>query len=187
GRRRIQRLRQPKMLAVERLRVAAEHVMRDLESLFQQFEALPERREGYGEPPPLAYVPARADAEPGAALREQVQRCDLLDEHTRMAEMDSAHQRAEPCPPGMRRQKTERGVRLEHGLLGLADRADLEQMVHQPDGSEAGVIGRASHRSQRLGCLERAAGPAESRELQAQLHRITPDAEQAARSQRPTL
>ena len=52
---------------------------------------------------------------------------------------------------------------------------------------EAGVIGRASHRSQRLGCLERAAGPAESRDLQAQLHRITPDAEQAARSQRPTL
>src|SRR6202022_2619802 len=47
------------------------------------------------------------------------------------------HQRAQARAGRVRRQKAERRVGLEHVLLGLRDRAELKEGVHQPDRTEA--------------------------------------------------
>ena len=82
-----------------------------------------------------------------------------------VAVVDAADHQAKARPRGMRGHEAERGHALEHRLLGRADAADLEEVVHDPDRVEADVVGLADDagegRADRLG----PAGPRERRDL----------------------
>ena len=54
-----------------------------------------------------------------------------------------ADHQADPSPLGVRRDEAQRGLALEHRRLRRAAAADLEEVVHDPDRVEAGVVGRA--------------------------------------------
>ena len=47
--------------------------------------------------------------------------------------------------------KLERGIRLQHWLLGRTVEFDLEEMIHDPERRKATLIGGASEGRERLG------------------------------------
>ena len=66
--------------------------------------------------------------------------------------------------------KPERRPALEHRLLGPADAADLEEVVHDPDRVEAGLVGVADDPGERRADRLGAARPGERGDLEADLH-----------------
>ena len=68
-------------------------------------------------------------------------------------------------------QVAERRVALEHVLPLAPDLRDLEEVVHQPQAREAGLLGGARDLGERGGGRRRAPGPAEARDLQPELER----------------
>ena len=66
-----------------------------------------------------------------------------LHPQARVAVVDAADHQAEARARRVRGHEAERGHALEHRLLGLADAADLEEVVHDPDRVEADVVGLA--------------------------------------------
>jgi hypothetical protein len=73
----------------------------------------------------------------------------------------------------VRGYEAQRGVSLQHLVLGGTDRSDLEEMVHQHDVLEASVVCGAGHGGQRRAELFRVAGPGEIRNLKSEFHAIT--------------
>src|SRR3954453_19425652 len=84
--------------------------------------------------------------------------------------MDAADHQPEARPLRMRGHETEGRRALEHRLLGTADAADLEEMVHYPDRIEADLVGVLHDARERRPDRLRPTGPGERADLQADLH-----------------
>src|SRR5215210_3751362 len=122
------------------LNLVRPHLVSDLERLLETLESLLRGWKRHAEAQRLALVPARADAEVGASAREHVERGGGLDEEARIAVDDAGHQRAELRPLRHPGQVAQGAVALEHRLLGLADDAYLEEVVHDPQARETGLV-----------------------------------------------
>ena len=81
----------------------------------------------------LPLEPAGADAEPGAATGEDVERGDRLDQDAGMVIGDAGDHRAEADAAGDGGGRGQRAVALQHGMLGRADLRDLEIVIHHPE------------------------------------------------------
>jgi hypothetical protein len=68
----------------------------------------------------------------------------------------------------VRGQEAQRGVRLQHLVLGGAE--DLPQVVHDADPVEAGLVGRGGHVGEHRPQPRRAVGPGEIGDVQTQFH-----------------
>ena len=88
-----------------------------------------------------------------------------------LAVVDAAHHQPEPGTARMRGHEPERRPALEHGLFDGADAADLEEVVHDPDRVESGVVRVAHDAPQGRADGLRSTRPRERRDLQAELHR----------------
>src|SRR5215210_9463191 len=128
------------MLAVVRRHLPRPHLLRDPERLLQALEALPRGRKRDAQTQRLALVPARADAEVRPSTREHVERGDRLDKDAGVAVDDAGYQRAELRPLRHPGQIAQGAVALEHRLLGHADDAYLEEVVHDPEARETGLV-----------------------------------------------
>ena len=84
--------------------------------------------------------------------------------------MDAADHQAESRALGVGRDEAERRLPLEHRRLRRAEASDLEEVVHDPDRVEAGVVGGARHARERGTDGLRAAGPGELVDLEPELH-----------------
>src|SRR6478736_2591248 len=113
-------------------------------------------------------VPAGAEGEDQAALRDGVHRRRHLGEHRRGMETRAGDQRAEFDRGGRR---GERGERRPH-LPGptRTDRQVVEQMVAEPDRVEADLLGQPSHLDQ----LRERHLPLDLRQLDSDLHGRSP-------------
>ncbi len=102
----------------------------NLERLLEAHEALLERREGDAKSAALRFIPAGADAEPGAAAGQHIQAGDDLDQEAGVAIVDTCRERAQRDAAGHTGQKRQYRVPLQHGQLRRANHADLEVVVH---------------------------------------------------------
>ncbi len=144
--------------ATERSLVAAPHLQADLQGLLKPLEPLSNRRERDAEPLGLLLVPGRADAKPGAAAREHVERADNLRQNARIAVDRTCHEREQIRPGGVRCQVSEGGIRLKHLVVGRPDAPDLEEAGH------GGEVGAEPPRTSRPGVVGN---------LQSYLHELT--------------
>ena len=78
-----------------------------------------------------------------------------------MPVVDAADHQAEARALRVRGHEAEGRHALEHRLLGRADAADLEEVVHDPDRVEADLVGLADDPLERGADLGVAAGPRE--------------------------
>src|SRR5438874_6940159 len=98
GLRRVERALELIVLATERLFAAAfalPHLLADLECLLEPLEPLLDWRERDAEAAALGFVPGGADAEPGAAAGEDVERSNRLGEDARLVVDHARHHGAE--------------------------------------------------------------------------------------------
>jgi len=93
-------------------------------------------------------VPGGADAEHGPAAGQDVQSGHLLDEDARVAVGHAGDQSEQLGPARVARDEPERGVGLEHVVLGRPDHPDLEEVVHHRYPVEPGVVGQADQSGQ---------------------------------------
>ncbi len=159
GHGREQRLRKLVVLATERAGVATEGLVRQLERLFESFEALLERREWNTERVMLLLEPRRADAEEGAPPGQYVQCRDLLEQEARIAVRDPRDLNAQPDLGRHPGDKAERGIGLEHRLLIAVIGREREVVVHDGDLAESSLLRRARDGSQVVGQGIRTARP----------------------------
>ena len=99
--------------------------------------------------------------------------------------MDAADHEPEAGPPGVGGEVAERGPALEHRVLGRPDPADLEEVVHDPDRVEAGLVGLAGDAGEGGADRRRPAGVVEAVELEADLHGGERTPGGRARAERP--
>jgi hypothetical protein len=130
--------------ALLRAALALPHAVGDLERVLEHLEPLagcgPREPEALG----LGLVPGGgADAEPGPAARQDVERRGGLDPQPRAAVVDAADHQPESGALAMGGHEAERRPALEHGLELRARAADLPEVVHHPDGVEASAVGGA--------------------------------------------
>src|SRR3954447_7085802 len=174
---RLRRVQEPcrvDVVAVERALRAAlplEHRVGDAERVFEQLEPHAERRELEPEASRLPLGPRRADAEPRPAAGQHVERRRRLGPQPGLAVMDAADHQPEPGATGVRGNVPERGPALEHRIRRRPDAPDLEEVVHDPDRIEAGVVRGTSDPRERRRDRLRATGPIECWDLQTNLHR----------------
>ena len=128
------------MLAREGGVVPAPHLPADEDRLLEALEPLRDRREQQAEAGRLLGVPGGADAEDRAPARQHVERGHRLGEQAGLTVDDRGDHGEQLDPLGLRRQPAERGVGLEHLVLGRADVADLPEVVHDADPVEAAVF-----------------------------------------------
>ena len=172
--RRVERALERVVLAAVGLLVAVPHLQADLQGLLQPLEALRDRRERDAEPARLLLVPGRPDAEPRPAVRQHVEGGDDLGQDARLP-VDHAGDHGEQLRArGAGGQVAERGVPLEHLLLGRPHDRDLEEVVHHRDVLEPGVVGGPRHRRQLRPEPFRPPRRAEVRNLQADFHSQRP-------------
>jgi hypothetical protein len=160
--------------------VAAPHLEQDLEGLLQLLEALGCGRERDAEPATLLLVPAGPDSEPGSTAGEDVQGGDDLAQDARATVVDAGHHRAEGEAGGLAGQEGEEGVPLEHGVLGGAVDPDLEEVVHDGDGGEAGLVGEAGDLAEIVTERGGGFGPGEVGESESDAHRASTKREDTA-------
>jgi pimeloyl-ACP methyl ester carboxylesterase len=170
GLRRVERTLEVIVPPVVRSFVATPHPQGDLERLLQPFEPLGDRREIEPEAAGLLLVPGGADAEPGAPIREDIEGRDDLGEQTRLPVDRSGDQGEQLRPPGVGGQVAERRVSLKHGVLGGANPADLEKVVHDGHHVESALVGGAGRPGQVLGQRRRAARVGEVWNLETKFH-----------------
>ena len=152
----------------------APHLQADLQGLLEPLEALRRAREEQAESLGLLAVPRRADAEPRAALGEHVERGDDLGEHAGVAVADRGDPREQLDLLGARGEVAERGVGLEHLVLGRAEHLDLEQVVHHAHALEPGLLGRDDDARQVVGEAGAPRRVGEVCDVQADLHGLSP-------------
>ncbi len=162
------------MLALEGPVVVAPHLLADAHGLVEPLEALARRREQQAEAARLLLVPGRADAEPAAPAGDDVERRRALREQPGIAVDDGSHEDVQPHPLRQAGEVSERRVGLEHLVLGRADPADLPEVIHHRQASDARLLGALPNLSQRRAELRRAAVPGEIRDVQPQLQRTAP-------------
>ena len=159
------------VLALERLAgavITLPHGMHDLEGLVKHLEADSELRHRKAESVALLLVPGRADAEVCSPAAQDVEGRGGLGPQPRLAVVDSADHEAERGALGMRGHEGQRRPAFEHRLLRLPDAADLEEVVHHPERVEG--VGRLCDVGQGWTDCGVAAGPAERRDLETDLH-----------------
>ena len=98
------------------------------------------------------------------------QNCDRLEQDAGVAVGDAGDHRAQIDPPGRRGREAERGVGLEHLVLGRPDHLDLEEVVHDPEAREPGVLGVARDPRERGTETVGRAGPGEVGDLKSKAH-----------------
>ena len=134
-------------LALERHASVRPRRLREAHHILECREAIALGRERDPETFRLRFEPSRTDAEVGAAARQDVERRRRLDEHRRLPVDRAADERAELDARRARRDVPERRVSLEHRVVfGLAPARYLEEVIHQPEAREAGVLGLARDR-----------------------------------------
>ena len=141
GMRAAQRLRELVVPALVRAVVVAPHLQADLDRLLEPLEALGRRRERHAEAAVLALVPRRADAELGPAARHDVERRHRLGQQPGMAVGHAGDEQAQPQPLGAAGDEAERGVALEHRVLGRRHPVHLEEVVHERQRADADGLG----------------------------------------------
>src|SRR5207302_7408772 len=143
GLRRVERALELIVLAPERLFAAAfafPHLLADLECLLEPLESLLDWRERYAEAAAFCFVPGGANAEPGATPGEDVESGNRLGEDARLVVDHAGHHGAELGALGHRGDVAERAVALEHLVMFGTVHADLPEVVHHPNGVEAGLV-----------------------------------------------
>ena len=100
--------------------VVAPHLLADLQRLLQPLEPLADRHHRHAQAALLPLVPGRADAQPGPAAGQHVQRGDDLRQQPGMPVHHAGDEHPERHPLGLRGDVAERRVRLQHRLLGRA-------------------------------------------------------------------
>src|SRR5215207_311634 len=141
--REVERALQAVVLPLEGSLVAAltaPHAQADLDRLLQHLETLPLRREGYPESARLFFVVARADAEPGAALGEDVQRGHRLCQDGRVTEMHPRNHRSEHGPLRVGGQKRQGRVALRFVRLRSPHYRMLPDVVRDADAVETSLF-----------------------------------------------
>ena len=163
------RLGDRRRAALEARRARAPHERQQLERVLQQRVAVRARREVPAVELVLALKPGRAEAAHRAPAAQHVERGDDLREVREVAVRDAGDERAEADRLGHAREVAERRVALEHVLPLAPDLRDLQQVVHDPEAGEAGLLGRAGDVGERRRGRRRMAGEAEAADLQAEL------------------
>ena len=118
----------------------------------------------------LVLVPGGADAEPGAAARQDVERGRRLDPQPRVAVVDAADHQPETRPFGLGGHEPERRPALEHRVLDRTDAPDLEEVVHDPERIEADLVGLAHDVAEGRADGRGPARPGERCDLEPDLH-----------------
>ena len=148
------RIRDRVVLTAERHVVPAEHRPADLHRFLEPVETHLVPRVLEPERIVLDVVPGAADAENGPTLRDDVERGDDLRQQPRVAVGHAGDERAELDPLGASGQRPEQRVGLEHRLVRTAERGQLEEVVHDPDRVETGLLGghrTVGHRLEQVG------------------------------------
>lgn len=109
-------------LARERWPLAVGHRDDDLQRLLELLESLGECAEFEAELSVFEFEPARTDAQDRPATAHDIQRRHRLGKQRRIAIGVARYQCRQLQPLGRRRQRPERGIRLEHRLIGFAER-----------------------------------------------------------------
>ena len=146
------------------------HLVGEAKGVLQPLEPILQRGEVEAEALRLEDVPRRPDPEPRASARQDVEGGRGLDPQPRCPVVDPADHQAESRAFGVGRDEAERRLPLEHRRLGRAEASDLEEVVHDPDRVEAGVVRGARHARERGADGLRAAGPGELVDLEPELH-----------------
>ena len=89
----------------------------------------------------LLLEPRRADPADGPAAGDDVERGDDLGQHGRVPVGHPGHERAQVGGGGAGAERAEGGVSLQHLQLRRAQHGQLPEVVHHPDGVEAGLLG----------------------------------------------
>jgi len=158
------------VLAREGALVPAPHLLADQDGFLEALEPLGHRREEQAEAGRLVGVPGRADAEDRAPARQHVERGHRLREQAGLPVDDRGDHRQQLDPVGLGGQPAERGVGLEHLVLGRPDVADLPDVVHDADPVDAGAFGCLGDVSELEAELRGPAFPGEVRNVQTQFH-----------------
>ena len=132
-----------------RAALARPHVVGQRRVSSSMLEPLAERREREPEPARLLLVPGGADASQARPPDSTSSVVVALIQSPGCAVVDAADHEAEPRPLRVRGHEPERRQALEHRLLGAADAPDLEEVVHDPDRVEAGLVGVADDAGER--------------------------------------
>src|SRR6185369_2613053 len=154
--------------------LALEHLLRDLECLLEHLEAHAERREVESEPHGFLLVPGGAEAQPGTAAGQHVERRRGLDPDARMPVVDAADHQSDARPFRVGADESEGRPALEHRLVDRAHAPDLEEVVHDPDRIEADIVGGPDDPLEVPRQRRCPARKGERGDLQAKLHASSP-------------
>src|SRR3990172_5348219 len=154
-------------------RPARPHLVQDLQRLFEFLEPNRQRWKRNPETARLALVPGSADAEVRAAAGQYVEGGGGLDQDARMAVDDAGHQNAQTDALCHRSQKAEGGIGLQHRAVDGSDPVDLEEVIHDPQAGETGVLGGSGNVGQAWANRGRAARPIEADDLEAEVYHWT--------------
>ena len=162
------------MLPVVGTVVVAPHLVADLNRLFEHLEAFRNGREGHAERTVLALVPGGPDAEHGASAGDDVERGHDLCKEARIPIGDPGDHQRQGDALGLPGHKAERGIALEHRILGGREPLHLKPVVHHREGGAAGLLGSLSILCK--GWAERLAPTREGEvhEVEREFHRVSP-------------
>ena len=118
----------------------------------------------------LPLVPRGPEAQLGAAPREDVEGGDGLGEQPGVTVGHPAHQEPETQPLRLGRGERQRGVALEHRLLGRPQHLHLEPVVHHRQRPHPDRLGRLGQRREGRADGLGAARPGEARHMDIELH-----------------
>ncbi len=167
----VDRMPQPVVPALERRLVPGPHPDRDLQRLLQPLESFGHRRQRQAQGLRLLVVVPGADPQPGTPTAEHVKGGDSLHQQRRRPQGRSGHHGPQPDPFSPRGEEPERGVRLEHlGVLRRGGRVRLNQVVRDPHGVHARLVGGAGQPHQLSTEPAWAARPREVRHTDADTH-----------------
>src|SRR5216683_8426094 len=148
------------------------HFQADPQRLLEALESLLDRGEGDAQASALRLVPGGADAEPGPAAREDIEGGDRLGQHAGVPVNGTRDHGAQPGAGAQPGHEGEGSVALQHLVLGRPVAADLPEVIHHPDGFEAGLVGRPRDLRHCRPHLGWAARPGEIGNCKADFHEL---------------
>ncbi|MDQ6726082.1 MAG: hypothetical protein M3066_07970 [Actinomycetota bacterium] len=113
--------------------------------------------------------PGRADAAHRPAAAEHIEGGGDLGQVGDVAVGDAGHERAERGRGRVAGEESHGGPAVEHLVPVAAGLGNLDEVVHDPDAGEAGVLAGAGSRRESSGNLSRTARPGEAGDLQAEV------------------